>query len=690
MWDVSVKHGDELLHELLQADGPVSLSVLQDHLHLSRRSIYYTIKQVNQLLVQHELDEIDNIRGVGYQLSSDCRASLEKALVPQHRARSFTRLFYDNYRFQKLSQSDRQELLIFCLVSRETSSLNELAGFFSVSKNTVIADLNMIANRLSPSLTIQNTSTGKTMVGDERLMRRWVFANFDHLMDLISPLIAFAPNPHYTQQLKLLERITGNAFTDHSMQLLTNYIQWTIERLRRRPDCALKLGAAGTQSTGLTATWALSFFRDLGLDNPAEARFIAGVVNTQAFQHIDENNPMAKQLAKVASQVIRRFNDFASVGLPTENGPLVHNLTIHLVSTYYRLHYQIAYTNPLLDKIKTGYQETFELTKAAVRPFEQFADQKLSDDEVALITVYFSGALRASTVSHKSRPGVLVVCSSGIGTSELLITQLRHHYPSVNFIGPYNTFQYENISLDHVRLVFSTVDLPEVENRHVVTVPVIPGPADWPQIDQQLVTAGLIQMSNQSKINVTTIMDIISNYARIEEPQKLEKALHDYINREPASQHEFMHAKHQSAVRYCNQAVSWQEAIKFAIAPLIQQGTVEPEYCQHIIRLTRQHGDYMAIGRGVFLAHAAPSAGVNELGFSYSYFTQPFKVSDDSDKQINFIVSIAPVDQEQHLSVLSHLLQCLQNPQWMEALHKVKSENDLEKVLVAGQLLEDK
>ena len=690
MWNVSVKHGEELLHELLQADGPVSLSALQDHLHLSRRSIYYTIKQVNSLLADHELDEIDNIRGAGYQLSIDCRLALQKELVPQHRAQSFTQLFYDNYRFQKLSQSDRQALLIFCLVSRETSSLNELASFFSVSKNTVIADLNMVTKRLAPALSIQNTSNGKTMVGDEQLMRRWVFANFDHLMDLIQPLIGFAPNPHYIQQLKLLERITGNAFTDHSIQLLTNYIQWTVERLRRRPDCALQANAAPDQSAGLTATWALSFFGDLGLDNPAEARFIAGIVNTQAFQHIDENNPLAKQLSAVASQVIHRFNDFASVGLPADNGPLVHNLTVHLVSTYYRLHYQIAYTNPLLERIKTGYQETFELTKAAVQPFEQFADHKLSDDEVALITVYFSGALRAGTVSHKSRPGVLVVCSSGIGTSELLITQLRHHYPSVNFIGPYNTFQYENISLDHVRLVFSTVDLPEVENRRVVTVPVIPGSADWPQIDQQLISAGLIQMSNQNKINVTTIMDIISNYARIEEPQQLEKALRDYINREPDTHREFIHAQHQSAVRYCDQPVDWQEAIKFAIAPLIQQGTVTPTYCEQIIRLTKQHGDYMAIGQGVFLAHAAPNAGVNELGFSYSYFTHPFKVSNDSDKPIHLVVSIAPVDQEQHLAVLSHLLQCLQNPQWMHHLHQVKSAADLQQVLVDGQLLEEK
>lgn len=688
MWDLNVKHGHALLHELIRTDGAVSLSALQQHLNLSRRSIYYTIKQVNKTLDEHDLDEIENIRGVGYQLSDECKTALQANLTPQYQAKSFTSLFEDNYRFQNMSQDDRQQLLIFCLISRESSSLNELAAFFSVSKNTVIADLNAIDARLSSQLTIENTANGKSLTGNEQEMRRWVFAHFDHLMTLISPLIGFAPNPHYIQQLQLLEMITGNAFTDHSMQLIANYIQWTIEYLHDRPNRTLPPTKNDSYTQDLVTTWATSFLGDLGLNNPAEAELIASIVNTQAFQHIDENNPLAKQLANVSRKVIRRFNDFASVDLPVNDGQLVHNLTVHLVSTYYRLHYQISYTNPLLDQIKNGYQETFELTKAAVLPFEQFAGYKLSDDEIALVTVYFSGALRASTIADKSRTGVLVVCSSGIGTSELLITQLRHHYPSVNFIGPYNTFQYENINLDNVRLIFSTVDLPEMAESHVVTVPVLPGPADWPQIDQQLIASGIIQEPTQQKINVSALMDIISNYARIVEPQKLENALHEYINREPSERRQLMQNGHPNFIRYCTQAVNWQEAIKFSLAPMIEAGTVNSDYCNQIIRLTKQHGDYMAIGRGVFLAHAAPSAGVNQLGFSYTYFKQPFKVSADSDKKINFIVSIAPVDQEKHLIVLSHLLQCIQNPAWMKSLHQIKSSDDLKQLLIDGKLVQ--
>lgn len=687
MWDLNVKHGHALLNQLIQTDGAVSLSALQQHLKLSRRSIYYTIKQVNQLLNDHDLDEIENIRGVGYQLNDACKIALRKDLTPQYRAQSFTSLFEDNYRFQKLSQEDRRQLLLFCLVSRETSSLNELNTFFSVSKNTVIADLNAMAKELPAQLSINNTPTGKNLTGDERQMRRWVFAHFDHLMTLINPLINFAPNPHYIQQLKLLERITGNAFTDHSMNLIANYIQWTIERLHERPHCALPTENADNVNKDLVTTWAVSFLGDLGLDNFAEAEFIASVVKTQAFQHIDESNPLARQLSTVASKVIQRFNDFASVNLPSHEGTLVRNLTVHLVSTYYRLHYQISYTNPLLDQIKNGYQVTFDLTKAAVLPFEKFAGHQLSDDEIALITVYFSGALRANTVANRNRNGVLVVCSSGIGTSELLITQLRHHYPSVNFIGPYNSFQYENISLDNVRLILSTVKLPMVDRSPVVTVPVIPGPADWPQIDQQLISNGLIQAPSQQKINVSTIMDIVANYARIVEPKKLENALHEYINRYPNERHDFVQDEHPNFVSYCQEKLDWQAALEFSLAPLIQDNIVNAEYCQQIIRLTEQHGDYMAIGRGVFLAHAAPSAGVNRLGFSYTYFNHPFKVSPDSRKEINLVVSIAPVDQEQHLSVLSRLLRCLQNPAWMKSLNQVKSAADFKSLLIAGKLL---
>lgn len=682
---ITVKHGQRLLKVLSQQQSTTPLSVLESRLGLSRRSIFYTIKQVNNQLSAYGLDEIENIRGAGYQLPSSTAHSLHQLDGSDQLAHDYIELFDNHFFFQALSQSDRRLLTMFALVSRSTTSLNQLSRYFSVSKTTVIKDLAALKSQWPAGVTVVNSNEGKSLQGNEDGQRRLIFTNFKRILTLCGSVADLTPNNHYVSQLHLLERITGNSFTEDAINTLANFIKWEIERLRTDPNCTLDPTTSNNYS--LIMTWATSFLGDLGIHNTGEARFLAEIVNTQAFQHVNRQNPLINQLRPVTQQMIRRFDEIAGVNLAAVAGQLVDNLTIHLVSTYYRARYRIDYHNPLLTQIKNDYCETFELTKASVAPFEQFTNSKLSDDEIALITVYFSGALHAVNLNTQKHDGVLVVCSSGIGTSQLLIAQLRNHYPTVNFLGPYNTFQFENTDFKHVKLILSTVALPT--NRpdcKVVTVPVLPGPADWPQIDQQLKLANLIQASVSHKVSVNTLMDIVSNYARIVEPDKLEQALQDYVYRDNQPQVLPTNSTTNSHAQFCKQTVDWTSAICFAFRDLISNGTVTDNYVERIIQLTKEHGDYMAIGNGVFLAHASANAGVNRLGFSYNYFTHPFNI-EHSKKKLNFIVCIAPVDQEQHLKTLGVLLQCLQNDDWMAQLHHCQSQSEFAQVLQVGHLI---
>lgn len=676
------RHGEQLINELLKSDSTVPLTTMIEHLHISRRSIFYTINRVNRELAASSLDEIENIRCVGYRLPTATKQALLAAQPARAAARSYRDLFSGRFHFASLEADDRLLLTFFCLLSRPATSLTELMVIFAVSKNTVIKDLHKLAHRLPAGLTINNTHQGKQLIGSEASQRRWVFENFRQLSKLVAPQLVTADDTHFRDQLKLLERITGNAFTNDSLTLLVNFTRWLIERQAAHPLPPRQLAA---NDYSLTFTWADSFLNDLHINSAAEATFLAEIVNTQAFQHVGADNPMIPLLRPIASQMIRRFNEIAAVELPTADQNLNKKLTVHLVSTYYRVKYHITYRNPLVNQIKSSYRETFELVKRAVQPFNQFTGESLSDDEVALITVYFSGALRNTTMPAKEKRGVLVICSSGIGTSELLIAQLRSRYPGVHFVGPYNTFQFENIRYQSIKLVLSTIDLPKMpEKLPVMTVPVIPGEADWRQIGTRLQEAHLIE-AQQQPVQLQTLMDIIATHTRIVDPQGLENDLKAYLNNQ--TPHPLAEvAGSESTVAVVSQAVNWQEALKFSMSQLVARNVITEQYVQKIIELTKTHGDYMAIGKGIFLAHATPSAGVNELGFSYTLFRQPFCV-DHSDKQICLVVGLAPVDQRQHLTVLSRLLRCVQNDQWLTNLYRVKERDQLIQLLTAGRLL---
>ncbi len=56
------KHGNELLEILLTSSGYTTANFLQQHLHISRRSLFYLINKVNDELDQHAEFPITNVK----------------------------------------------------------------------------------------------------------------------------------------------------------------------------------------------------------------------------------------------------------------------------------------------------------------------------------------------------------------------------------------------------------------------------------------------------------------------------------------------------------------------------------------------------------------------------------------------------------------------------------------------------
>ena len=81
---------------------------------------------------------------------------------------------------------------------------------------------------------------------------------------------------------------------------------------------------------------------------------------------------------------------------------------------------------------------------------------KISEDEIAYLTVYFQSAIE-EVINKKS---VIIVCSSGIGTSHLLEKRIKNYFPEWNIVDVVSAKQLETVlSLKYVDLVISTVQL---------------------------------------------------------------------------------------------------------------------------------------------------------------------------------------------------------------------------------------
>lgn len=684
------KHGDSLLRELYNQKAPISIETLENRLNISRRSIFYTIKQLNKELKAKNIDEIENIRKSGYTLSPKAKNYFLTHTTKAQQISSFNELNRNIFHFPNLSKEERILITKYFLISRPYTSLNQLSVIFNISKNTVIADLQIIRHDFSKKFTIENKRKGKIVVGKEKEKRKWIFSNLNSVLKILNNNFSFSFSPKYLQQLCLLERITGNTFTDDSRILLAYFMQWEIERIKiSNLSIQITLNRTSSSDSSLIYIWAQSFFNDEDIHNSYETQFLAEVVTTQSFQQINTKDPLLNRLIPVTQQIIDEFTNLTNIELPKEIGEhnLKYMLASHLVSTYYRAKYHISYRNPLLNQIKSSYRATFEITKAALSPLKDITGIQLSDDEIALITIYFSGALRSLQIGQsKQKSQIAVVCSSGIGTSRLLLMQLTQRYPTLNFIGPLNMIEFENLSKTNIQLVLSTTKLSSPSNNFppIIQIPPLPNTADWLNLDSYLRKNQLIKSSNNS-INIVTIMDIISNYARIVEPKNLENALNSYIYKSSGNQNHSLNS-YFSDWQFTDQKMNWKEAVSFSLDNLLKNSIIEEKYIEKIIELTEDRGDYMVLGNGVFLAHATPQSGVQQLGVSFTYFKKQFCIFNE-DKPINFVIGLAPIDQKSHLKILSNLLRCIQNKDWITKLNSVSNSNDLYQLLIEGHLI---
>jgi len=117
---------------------------------------------------------------------------------------------------------------------------------------------------------------------------------------------------------------------------------------------------------------------------------------------------------------------------------------------------------------------------------------------------------------------------------------------------------------------------------------------------------------------------------------------------------------HRETIQITNEVANWQDAIRFAASPLLQQNKIEKRYIQAMIDSIEQHGPYVVLTPKVAIPHARPSDGVNELSMSLLVLQKP--VYFGLDKAVYVIIILAATDHSTHLQALVDLTQVLQEP----------------------------
>lgn len=685
----NTKKGNDLLNAFYEHNGFLPLATIEAALNIKRRSVFYLIKKVNEELSLANQYEIENIHGAGYQLDTETLNFLIDNYSKSQK-KSFIDIFQGLIKLPNLSLIDRENIIGIILISRNYTSLVQLTNIFNVSKTTIIKDIkNISENKYNKyNLKINNTNKGKYASGNELNMRKFVFDHFESIDNLLQKEEIDLNYSKVSNQISLLEKITGNSYTDDSIKRITQYLIWYVNRIK---DKNKQIFEFTSNAESLRSNWSQKFLLSYEITNTFETQYLSSLLSSLSFLKINSDEPILEDIKPITIKIINTFSELTHIDLLYYDKNLVNFLSQHLVTTVYRLKYDFQYTNPLLNQIKTHYPQTFSFTKKSIQPLVKYTNKELSDDEIALISTYFSGALkRLELTDTNNKDSVLIVCSSGIGTSQLLLNNLKSQFPTVNFIGPSSIFQLESLKLNSVKLIISTVKLPnQYKSIPTVLVPVILNNVDYENLETTLSSLNLLT-TQKKQINANVLMDIIEKYSKIIDPNGLETALNSYLQEQDSTylikeRNADLYPNAHSA-NYITDSVTWTNAIYLAAEPLIANHSITSKYVDQIISLINQHGDYMVLGNEIMLSHATPNDGVNSLGINFTLFNKPFKI-ENSKKQVSLVITLAPIDRKKHLSFLRQIFNYCQDKEWIETLKHSKNVNEFKQILQEANLL---
>jgi Transcriptional antiterminator len=173
-----------------------------------------------------------------------------------------------------------------------------------------------------------------------------------------------------------------------------------------------------------------------------------------------------KPVIDFANEIINRY-PFQKI---INKQHLLTDLCAHIKPMLNRLKSSLVVVNPLVDEIKDSYSQEFQQTKQIVDSYTTKRYQlKLSEDEISFITLYVVKSIEESAKTNK----ILLMCTTGIGTAQLLRTKLLNAIPNLNITDVISSYSYREDMAKYnaeVDLIISTVAIPEQSKVPIVVV----------------------------------------------------------------------------------------------------------------------------------------------------------------------------------------------------------------------------
>ncbi len=673
-----------------------TISDLQKITVSSNRSVRYDLDYIDEFLLSNKIQRLIRKPRVGISFNGNER---DRERIKQ--------LLANIEKYNYILSPDERVVMIILEFTEESDyiTIKHLTQQLLVSRSTVNKDLKRVREILSKyNLKIEFVQRhGLKLIGEEKDIRRllvqlwldYIYKSLEfkakghreynqiQLKRFMSKLKGDIDIPFVKNILNIIEKKLVLSYSDVAYGNILAHMCIALMRIKNGRYISLEI----KDKEKLKSTKEFTVVKDFKeiFENYFKLKFMEDEIiyiaicllggNITAID--DESKGEWIYLQLLVKKVIELVNSKTIIDI-SQDWKLFNSLLEHIKPMINRIKYGIRLENPILKNIREDYQEFFKIVKESVYPIEEFVGQKVNDDEIGYLTIHFGAAIEREKISGIIKPKVLIVCDTGLGTSELLSVQIQSMF-EVYIVGAIPKRKIEEaLKTKEVDVIISTVPIKNEKNIKVINVkPIL--------TEENIKKLNNIFLDFKSrKIEIGGLINVIERSCTINNRQQLEKDLYNIFNMKLINNIDgddkpvLRDIITEETIKLNIEANNWEEAVRIAGGLLVKTEAVEEKYVEAMVSSVKELGPYIVIADGIAMPHARPESGALKVGMSLITLKNPVEFGDEECEPVKLIIAFSAVDSSTHLKALSQLMVLLEDE---DAIDKILNSNNKKKIL---------
>lgn len=441
---------------------------LAEECHVTSRTIHNHLNELRTILNEN-----------GAKIESKPRYGIRLIVYDDEKFNRFMKNIEKRQNQLPNSQQERvQYLLDYLLVERENFvTIDDLCEQLYVSRTTLSNDLKVVKQRLKEcNVTLEaKPKKGIKVSGKEFDLRVCIAKNSSNtLLDKLG----YTERSSGHKQVELISKVLNDVFTKAGFvvsgiayQNLISHLFVAIHRIKDSTtgeilnqenfhkivnDYAYEYGIACQIAEKLSEIFHVSISEE---ETGYITIHLAGKKMLDRKQQQEDNIVISDENNQIVKKMLELIYEFFNIDFRNDL-ELRMSLALHLVPLKVRLFYDMNLQNPMLKEIKTRFTLAYTIAVQACSILQNRFNKDISENEIGYFALHFNLALERLQ-RNSDLKNVLIVCSSGRGTAELLSYRFESEFGRhLNHVETIDLHQLSKVDFKQFDYIISTVPIP--------------------------------------------------------------------------------------------------------------------------------------------------------------------------------------------------------------------------------------